>query len=357
MEENKYYIIYQTTNKINGKIYVGKHKTNDLNDGYLGSGKHLNNAIAKYGVENFERTILFFCESEDEMNAKEAEIVNKDFVARKDTYNLKVGGDGGWDFINDPNKSGYDSEKRSKQIGNAYKNVELRKFISEKIREYLKNETKEHKEQREKHSRQALLDGYKTGKIKPTFQGKHHTKETKEKISIAHKGKRCGNENSMANRKWWKDPNDKTKSLSIKEGDPVPEGWVRGRWITDEQKQKAGKGTRGKIGITDGKHLKFVDSEKDMPKGWYRGIPERSKETREKISISVKEYAKTQREKITPIMQEKLWPLFECFYSEGFKAVQEKFGYKFTEANLCQQFRKYFPEEYASKKKSHNKFR
>lgn len=151
MEKKKYYFIYQTTNKINGKIYVGKHETYDLNDGYLGSGKHLNHAIEKYGVENFERKILFFCESHDELNAKEAEIVNENFVAREDTYNLKVGGDGGWDFINDPNKSGYDSEKRSKQIRNAYKNVELRKSISEKIREYLKNETKEHKEQREKH--------------------------------------------------------------------------------------------------------------------------------------------------------------------------------------------------------------
>lgn len=115
-----YYIIYQTTNKINGKIYVGKHKTNNLDDGYLGSGKYLNNAIAKYGVENFERKILFFCESEDEMNAKEKEIVNEDFVARNDTYNLKVGGEGGWDFVNDISKSGYTADKKSKVLKNAF---------------------------------------------------------------------------------------------------------------------------------------------------------------------------------------------------------------------------------------------
>jgi hypothetical protein len=34
------------------------------------------------------------------MFKREAEIVDEMFVARLDTYNLKVGGDGGWDFCN-----------------------------------------------------------------------------------------------------------------------------------------------------------------------------------------------------------------------------------------------------------------
>ena len=52
--------------------------------------------------------------------------------------------------------------------------------------------------------------------------------EAREKNSIANKGEN----NSNYNHHWWKDPNDKTKSLSIKEGDPIPEGWIRGRWIS-----------------------------------------------------------------------------------------------------------------------------
>jgi hypothetical protein len=81
-------------------IYVGKHITNNINDSYMGSGLRIRRAIEKYGLENFEKTILFECKSEEEMNAKEAEIVNEDFIARDDVYNIKLGGDGGWDYLN-----------------------------------------------------------------------------------------------------------------------------------------------------------------------------------------------------------------------------------------------------------------
>lgn len=349
MEKQKYYFIYQTTNKINGKIYVGKHETYDLNDSYLGSGKLLWKAIEKYGIENFERKILFFCENHDELKAKEAEIVNEEFVARKDTYNLKVGGDGGWDFVNKV----LTTEERRKHVIDSL-TPEQHKFLSDSSKQYWNTISDEERKAKSLKTSESLKEYYKTHTN--IWLGKHHTEESKAKISKAHIGKIDGDKNPMAGKHWWKDPNDKTKSLSIKEGDPVPEGWIRGKWITDEQKKNSGKGTKGKIGITDGIHAKFIDSEKDIPKGWHKGIPERSKEAREKMSLSAKEQGKRYREKMTPIMQEKLRPLFECFYSKGFKAVQEKFGYKFTEANLCQQFRKYFPEEYASKKKSHNKF-
>ena len=58
MHEYKYHIIYKTTNLINGKIYVGMHSTDNLNDGYLGSGWILKQAIKKYGKENFKGEVL-----------------------------------------------------------------------------------------------------------------------------------------------------------------------------------------------------------------------------------------------------------------------------------------------------------
>lgn len=95
------YTIYQTTNNIDGKIYVGSHKTKNLNDGYMGSGKILNQAIDKYGIENFTKDIFHVFDTSKEMYDKEAEIVDESFVQRSDTYNIRLGGSGGWDHIND----------------------------------------------------------------------------------------------------------------------------------------------------------------------------------------------------------------------------------------------------------------
>lgn len=88
------HIVYQTTNMVNGKVYVGYHRTTDVHDDYLGSGILLNKAIRKYGRDNFVKNVLHVFEDEHSARQKEAEIVNEEFVEREDTYNLNVGGYG-----------------------------------------------------------------------------------------------------------------------------------------------------------------------------------------------------------------------------------------------------------------------
>lgn len=85
-------IVYQTQNKLNGKIYVGVHKTEKGN--YLGSGKALLNAIKKYGKENFERKTLFKCKTYGDAYFIEKIIVNEWFIKQRWNYNINGGGYG-----------------------------------------------------------------------------------------------------------------------------------------------------------------------------------------------------------------------------------------------------------------------
>lgn len=49
----RYHSLYFTINKLNGKVYVGRHSSNTSEDRYLGSGIAITAAIKKYGRENF----------------------------------------------------------------------------------------------------------------------------------------------------------------------------------------------------------------------------------------------------------------------------------------------------------------
>ena len=101
------YIVYQTTSKINNKIYVGVHQTEHTKifDGYLGNGvyiyrpssymhpkTHFQYAVKKYGIKNFIRTTIKIFDNEEDAYKLEAEIVTEEFIKREDTYNLVLGG-------------------------------------------------------------------------------------------------------------------------------------------------------------------------------------------------------------------------------------------------------------------------
>jgi group I intron endonuclease len=174
------YTIYKITNKINGKIYIGKHQTNNPNDSYFGSGKAIAEAIRKHGKNNFTKEVLFIFDSENEMNLKERELVTEEFVTRNDTYNLGVGGEGGAHFRN----------KRHTEI------------TKDKVRNTIK-------------SMNIISSG---------FAGKTHQLETVDRIREKISGSGNGNYG-----KFW--ITDGVKSMMIENTSDIPEGWRRGRIV------------------------------------------------------------------------------------------------------------------------------
>lgn len=98
--KTKYHYFYKITNLINNHFYYGVHNTNNLDDGYIGSGKRLHIAYKKYGCENFKKEILKFFDTSKEAFEYEAEIVTEELVKSNECYNLSTGGDGGWEYWN-----------------------------------------------------------------------------------------------------------------------------------------------------------------------------------------------------------------------------------------------------------------
>lgn len=89
--------VYKVTNLKNSKVYIGVHKVTDEKDEYYGSGKLIQLSIKKHGIENFKKEILFEYKTAEEAYKKEAELVNEEFVKSDMTYNIQVGGTGGWE--------------------------------------------------------------------------------------------------------------------------------------------------------------------------------------------------------------------------------------------------------------------
>lgn len=105
--ENKKSIVYLTINMINWHIYVGVHDIDPNNpwDFYLGNGIYANRpsclnhpkepfhfAVKKYGFSAFKRFTLATFDTRKEALALERIIVNEEFIARSDTYNITLGG-------------------------------------------------------------------------------------------------------------------------------------------------------------------------------------------------------------------------------------------------------------------------
>lgn len=201
----KYYTVYQTTNLINGKIYIGIHATNNLEDGYLGSGRDIKQAIKEFGKDSFKKHILCIFDNLEEMVKKEEELVTDEFRNREDTYNCVVGGTG-WRMLGaklNPRSVEYrqkmSNAKKGFRLGSKH-TIEVKEKISKKLKgrpcptkgikasEEAKKRMSESQKGR-KHSEETIekIRQINIGENNPNF-GKKASKETREKMSNSQTG-------------------------------------------------------------------------------------------------------------------------------------------------------------------------
>ena len=75
-----HYLVYKTTHLPTGRFYVGRHVTEKLDDGYLGSGTILSNLLKAHDESEFSRETLHLASTGEEMldmeDAVIAEVLN-----------------------------------------------------------------------------------------------------------------------------------------------------------------------------------------------------------------------------------------------------------------------------------------
>jgi len=203
-----YHFIYKTICIITNKFYIGMHSTNNLNDGYLGSGKRLWYSLNKYGKENHKIERLEFFETRKKLKDREIEIVNEDLLHDSLCMNLKVGGDGG--FINEEHQKKCTIAGLKSQWNNP-------KYI------------KWHKDRQSKR----FFELNKSKSENWGFKNKKHTEKSKMNMSNSHKGHiyQKGEKNSQYGTCWIIKNNEIKKIKKEELNLWLNQGWNRGRKV------------------------------------------------------------------------------------------------------------------------------
>lgn len=178
--------IYKVTNLVNGKIYIGQDSF-DRKD-YLGSGKLINRAIEKYGIENFEKIVLEQCENKHELNDRE-----KYWIAHYEStnpsigYNIRIGGEG-IAAGSKLEKNHCESIKRA--ITAKWEDEEYRKKMKQMNENSISNKT-------------GMYSPETVAKAAKSRKGYKHDDLTIQLFREQHKGKHVGDKNPMSGRSFY----------------------------------------------------------------------------------------------------------------------------------------------------------
>jgi arsenate reductase-like glutaredoxin family protein len=94
-DKRKFHYVYKITRN-DGKYYIGMHSTDDMDDGYFGSGKILWYSIRKHGKEAHIKEILELLPSREALKHREKQLNTDELRADVMCMNIAPGGGGGF---------------------------------------------------------------------------------------------------------------------------------------------------------------------------------------------------------------------------------------------------------------------
>ena len=184
----KYYYTYRvdcTAAGWKGYYSLGQHKTNNLDDGYKGSGTKLQEYYKQY-PEDYTFTILEFYSNKTELNIAEQKLIGDLWKTDPYCLNMICGGAGGFSYW----KGKKFSEETKHKMSESRKGRKLSEEIKRKISESHKGKSHEAWNKGKKTSeetKQKIRESLK-GNI-PINKGMHMSDDQKQKIRESLKGK------------------------------------------------------------------------------------------------------------------------------------------------------------------------
>ena len=182
------------------------HSTENVDDGYLGSGRRIKAEIKKYGKENFVREILEHLPTREALCEREAELVCEELMQNPLCLNLKNGGDGGGKFWSE------EQHFNASRAGALSANRD-HKSIAQKV----------------KNTKRLNNSAVFFGGKHDTFLNKHHSSETKAKIGAKNSKTQSGQGNSQYGTCWVTNGIESFKIKKEQLGEYLIRGFHRGR--------------------------------------------------------------------------------------------------------------------------------
>lgn len=224
-----FHFVYKITRSKSEKFYIGVHSTEDLNDGYFGSGFLIKKSVKKYGRDEHQFTILQFFETRKMALIAEKILVNLETLKDPNCLNLREGGTG---ILTEPSK-----EKISNSLKCYFSDDENRKAISRAITEKYATDpnfvinvrnANSNKNTNAKRAKSVKLSwqGDNSCRIENITKGCNSEKEKTLRSEFARTN------NPMKGKRWI---NNGEHSKTINDADLLPSGWNYGRLLKKER--------------------------------------------------------------------------------------------------------------------------